>query len=180
MPEETALFLDSLFAQCRLPASISFSALDPRGSRPTPSRHVPLGNPAIQADTLLRLQAANRLGWGACVGIATRRAGLGRWSRGSRRDLAELPALFVDIDGPGNTQRQLSQLADFALPPSCIVLSSGPQGGLHAYWNLTTPTRHFEHADRALRGLAARFNADPVLTITHSMCTDWIMSANPV
>src|SRR5260221_13752201 len=114
MSNEMLLFLGSLYERCRLPACITFSALDGIGSRPTPSRHVPLDNLEALQDTLARLQAANRLGWGACVAVATRRPGLGRWSRGSRRDLAELPALFVDIDGPGGNLRRLQ---NFALPP---------------------------------------------------------------
>jgi hypothetical protein len=164
MSDDLAVFVGSLFERCRQPACMTFSALDSVGTRPTPSRHVPLGNLAAQTDALLRLQAANRLGWGATVGVATRRAGLGRWSRGSRRDLVELPALFVDLDTPGSEALEL--LRSFSLPPSCIIHSGH---GHHAYWFLASPTRDFEQADRALRGLAAFFDADPVLTIATSM-----------
>jgi len=177
MPDEMAAFVGSLFERCQQPACITFSALDSVGTRPTPSRHVPLADLAALSDTLSRLQAANRLGWGATVGIATRRAGLGRWSRGSRRDMVELPALFVDVDTPGDTA--LDRLHTFNLPPSCIVRSSGPQGGLHAYWLLASPTRNFEQADRALRGLAKFFHGDSVLTTAQSMRLPGTINTKP-
>ena len=176
MSNDLAAFVGSLYERCRQPACMTFSALDSVGTRPTPSRHVPLGDLAAQTDTLLRLQAANRLGWGACVGIATRRAGLGRWSRGSRRDLVELSALFVDVDTPGAA---LDRLHSFTLPPSCIISSSGPADRYHVYWFLVSPTRSFEQADRALRGLAAFFDADPVLTVAHSMRLPGTINTKP-
>src|SRR5260221_10501826 len=107
---------------------------------------------------------ANTLGWGAYVGIAPRRADLGRWRRGRKCDLAGLPALFIDVDQP---DMALKKLSTFSLPPSCIVQSSAYK--FHIYWFLGTPTRFFNSADSILRGLAEYFSGDKIITVAHSM-----------
>src|SRR3954453_23593508 len=100
MRPDTQAFLDSLFERCKTSrqdnaAFITLSAIHPDGERSTPSRHIPISDTAGLSDALDRLMATNDLGWGAFVGIAPRNRNLGRWSRGTKRDLAELPALFV-------------------------------------------------------------------------------------
>jgi hypothetical protein len=87
----------------------------------------------------------------------------------------ELPALFVDLDTPGD--QVLDRLHSFSLPPSCIVRSSGH--GHHAYWFLASPTRDFERADRALRALATFLNGDSVLTVTHNMRLPGTINTKP-
>lgn len=100
MQTDTLPFLEALFACCEQ-GFITLSAIHPDGGYPTPSRHVPIGDKDRLMHTLDRLLAANRLGWGAYVGIAARKANLGRWRRGGQSDLLALPTLFVDVDDPG-------------------------------------------------------------------------------
>jgi hypothetical protein len=110
------------------------------------------------------LMQANALGWGAYVGIAPRRADLGRWRRGRKCDLTCLPALFIDVD---EADMALKKLATFPLPPSCIVQSS--QHKFHFYWFLDKPTCYLNLADSILRGLADYFGGDKVITVAQSM-----------
>ena len=166
MHPETETFLQALFERCDCSsqgAFVTLTAIHPHGDLPTPSHHLPLGKPNLLANHLERLQRANEHGWGAYVGIATRRSGLGRWSRGGKADLVELPALFVDIDDPGPA---LWNVTFFPIPPSILVYSGR---GYHAYWLLGTPTTDFQHADLILKGLAERLGGDPVLTVAQSM-----------
>src|SRR5690606_39223365 len=130
---------------------------------PTPSRHVPVGDPARLARTLDRLRAANELGWGAYVAVATRKTDLGRWRRGGQDDLLALPALFADIDRP--PEEVLPELRDFQPAPSCIVASGR---GVHVYWLLATPTQDMHQAKRVLHGLAAALGGD-VMSPAQSM-----------
>ncbi len=159
-------FLGGLFARCAPAAYLTLSAIFPGGACPTPSRHISLADQAGLAEALDRLLTANRQGWGAYFAVATRRSDLGRWRRGGRTDLAELPALFLDLDEP---DRALIRLDDFALPPSCVVRSSA--GRTHAYWWLTSPipVRDMLLADRALRGLAQHLGGGPRMTVASSL-----------
>src|SRR5688572_33310158 len=137
MNHETEAFLNDLFARCPSqlqPAFLTLTAIHPDGDKPTPSRHVPLGNHAALERAVSRLLRANAQGWGAFVGIAPRQRDFGRWGRGTKRDLVCLPALYVDIDAPDHA---LIDLASFDLPPSCILQSGH---GYHAYWFLDEPT----------------------------------------
>ena len=166
MHSDTKAFLDALFERCDQSgegAFITLTAIHPGGGLPTPSHHLPLSRPDLIHAHLERLQQANAQGWGAYIGVATRRSGLGRWSRGGKADLLELPALFVDIDAPDPA---LWHLTFFAPPPSMLV-SSGR--GYHAYWLLDTPTTDFQQADLVLKGLAERLGGDSVLTVANSM-----------
>src|SRR5579859_7804824 len=148
LPAETDAFVAALFERCT-GGCLTLTGLPPDSlDCLTPSRHVRLADKARLEKTLARLAEANLYGWGAVIAIATRRADLGRYRRGARRDLAELPALFVDLDDPEQAQ---ARLKDFPLPPS-ITVSSGL--GSHAYWILRQPTKDFAAADRALRVLA--------------------------
>lgn len=166
MYAETETFLQALFERCdRLVegAFVTLTAIHPRGDLPTPSHHLPLGKPDLLLKHLTCLQQANEQGWGAYIGIATRRSGLGRWSRSGKADLFELPALFVDMDDPGPA---LWNVTFFPIPPS-ILVSSGR--GYHAYWLLDTPTSDFHQTDLILKGLAECLGGDPVLTVANSM-----------
>ena len=97
MYSDILTFLDALFAPCEQ-GFLTFTAIHPDGQHSTPSKHVPVGDRACLTRALERLTNANRQGWGAYVAVATRKANLGRWRRGSKADLLTLPALFVDID----------------------------------------------------------------------------------
>jgi len=166
MHPETETFLQALFARCDRSAEnayITLTAIHPRGDLPTPSHHIPLGKPDLLANHLERLQRANEMGWGAYVGVATRRSGLGRWSRGGKAELIELPALFTDIDDPGPA---LWNVTFFPIRPSILVHSGR---GYHAYWLLDTPTTDFQQADLILKGLAERLGGDSVLSVAQSM-----------
>src|SRR5689334_6072841 len=160
---QTILFLHDLFARCEIPAYLTFSAIHPDGDRPTPSRHVKLGDSFALQSALDDLVVANRVGWGAYFGVATRQNDLGRWSRGGKSDLTELPALFVDIDQPEDA---LPRLGWFDLPASCILHSGR---GYHAYWFLKSPTTDFFAADKAIRGLAHHLGGDEALSVAQSM-----------
>ncbi len=162
MNAETLDFLKALFAPCEQ-GFLTFTAIHPDGQHPTPSRHVPVGDPARLARTLDRLRAANELGWGAYVAVATRKTDLGRWRRGGQDDLLALPALFADIDRP--PEEVLPALRDFQPAPSCIVASGR---GVHVYWLLATPTQDMHQAKRVLHGLAAALGGD-VMSPAQSM-----------
>ncbi len=156
MVPDTLAFLQALFAPCEQ-GFITLTALHPDGLHATPSRHVPVGEAALLARTLERLAQANRQGWGACMGVATRTHDLGRWRRGGGNDLLALPALFVDVDDPApETVRRLRQVTP---PPSCIVATGG---GYHAYWWLAAPLTDFDYARGVLRALAAAVGGDPL------------------
>jgi hypothetical protein len=127
MYADTEAFIRGLFGRCRQPAFLTLTAIHPDGNHPTPSQHISLGDGKLLAQALDKLVAANHVGWGAYIDIAPRKTNLGRWSRGGKYDLSELPALFIDIDDPHGA---LDRLLGFDLPPSCIV-SSGR--GYHAY-----------------------------------------------
>ena len=164
MNTETIIFIHDLFARCATePKFLTLSAIHPDGDRPTPSRHVQLGDTFALDRAMARLRKANEQGWGAYVGIAPRKRDLGRWARGSKSDLACLPALFVDIDQPDDA---LIRLGWFDLPASCIVHSGR---GYHAYWFLDSPTTDFVQADKLLHGLAQRLNGDEILSVAQSM-----------
>src|SRR5678816_3069423 len=103
MNPETETFLHDVFDRCsttRQPVFLTLTAIHPDGDKPTPSRHIRLGNtPALERE-MSQLRKANQQGWGAYVGIAPRKRDFGRWVRGSKTDLVCLPALFADIDDP--------------------------------------------------------------------------------
>ncbi len=155
MLTETLSFLQALYDGLGK-GYITLTAIHPqrRPKQGTPSRHIPLGNTALLKDALDRLTETNSQGWGAYFAVAPRTADLGRWRRGGKHDLLTLPTLWVDIDT--NPEVAIHRLNRFEIPPSCTV-SSG--GGIHSYWFIT-PTKAFEEADRALRGLAQTFGGD--------------------
>lgn len=166
MNAETETFIQTLFSRCMATSVVSYitlSAIHPDGDRPTPSRHVPLGKVPPMQRAVHRLIDANERGWGAYVGVAARRRSLGRWARGGKRDLAVLPAVFVDMDNPDDA---LLRLGWFDLPAS-MILHSGH--GFHAYWLLETPTTDFATADRVIHGLAQHLGGDEVLSVAQSM-----------
>lgn len=154
MFSETLAFLHALYPPMQ-GGLLTLTAIYPNRQRFTPSHHIRLGDELALTDTLTRLLAANRAGWGAYLSVATRKADLGRWRRGGRTDLNTLSALFVDIDRrPESAQAQL-RVAES--PPSCLVHSGS---GLHAYWFLQQPTNNFDLADYVLRRLAMLYNGD--------------------
>ncbi|MEP7287906.1 MAG: hypothetical protein ABI947_19315 [Chloroflexota bacterium] len=164
MNAETETFIRDLFTGCSTePVFLTLTAIHPDGDKPTPSRHVRLGDTVALEQALSGLHKANDLGWGAYIGIAPRHQDLGRWSRGRKSNLACLPALFVDIDQPDNA---LIRLGWFDLPASCILHSGR---GYHAYWFLDPPTTDFIQADKLLHGLAQRLNGDAALSVAQSM-----------
>ncbi len=167
MNAETERFLRDLFARCPVGSPVTYvtlSAIHPDGDRPTPSRHVPLGDWPGLEQAIQQLVEANERGWGAYVGIATRQRDLGRWAWGGKSDLAVLPVLFADLDDPGNA---LMRLGWFELPAS-FILHSGH--GYHAYWMLEQPTMDLATAERAIHGLAQHLGGDEVLSAAQSMC----------
>lgn len=153
MTTETLTFLRALFEGVE-GGFLTLTAIHPDKKHPAPSRHVPVGDEAMLAETLARLHAANAQGWGAYFAVAPRKADLGRWRRGGKADLAALPALFVDVDG--DPDAALPTLRGFTPAPSCIVHSGG---GLHGYWFIR-PTTDWEHANLALQGLASALGGD--------------------
>src|SRR5262249_45576263 len=90
-------------------------------------------------------------------------AQLGRWSRGGKDNLVELPALFVDIDDPSGALWHLT----FFDPPPSIIVHSGR--GYHAYWLLNRPIADFAVAERVLKELAHRLGGDTALSVAQSM-----------
>jgi hypothetical protein len=163
MLADTLAFLHALYDE--VPGGyLTLTAIHPDRNHPTPSRHVPLHNNLALTGALEHLLAANVRGWGAYFGVAPRRANLGRWRRGGKSHLANLPALFVDMDGDPNAA--LLSLNRCPLLPSCII-SSG--GGLHSYWLLREPTVDFARADRLLRGLANYFQSDRT-NVAQALC----------
>lgn len=154
MNADTLTFLEALFAPCEQ-GFLTFTAIHPDGRHPTPSRHVPVGDPACLTRTLDKLMAANDQGWGAYVAVATRKTNLGRWRRGGQDELLALPALFADIDRP--PKDVLPELRGFQPAPSCIVTSGR---GVHGYWLLATPTQDVRQSKHVLHGLAAALHGD--------------------
>jgi hypothetical protein len=154
MHPDTLMFLEALFAPCEQ-GFLTFTAIHPDGQHPTPSRHVPVGDTASRADTVERLAEANRQGWGAYVGIATRTTNLGRWRRGGQDDLLALPAVFADVDDP--SPATLKRLQTTSPSPSCITFTGG---GYHAYWWLHDPLTDFALARQVLRALALKLGGD--------------------
>ncbi len=110
---EARNFLDALFARCSPQNYITLTALPPVPNLPTPSRHIQIRDSDALADALERLHAANTLGWSAVVGVGARRANFGRWKRGGKADLAELPALFVDIDDTDGAEQRIADFCAF-------------------------------------------------------------------
>jgi len=155
--EQRQAFFDALFARCTegTGAYLTLTAIHPDGQHPTPSRHIPVHDPAALRDALAQLDRANGLGWGAYFAVGLRRPGLTRWQRGGAADVVALPALFVDVDDPSLEALARLQCADPR--PSCITFSGG---GYHAYWWLDTPTTDLHAARDLLRGLAAALGGD--------------------
>lgn len=154
-------FLHSLFARCNSEANLTLTAIHSTENKPVPSRHIRLRDTAALADALERLHAANRLGWGAYFGLATRRSGLSRWQRGDMNMLVEVPALIADIDEP--PQVALQRVRAFPLSPSCIV-SSGH--GVHLYWLFEQPTTDMQAVNAVHRGLAQALKGDYLTAAT--------------
>jgi hypothetical protein len=163
--EQRQAFFDALFARCTdyRDTALTLTAILPDGKHSTPSRHIPLNDPAAMQDAFARLDAANAMGWGAYFAVGLRRSGLTRWQRGGAADVIALPALFVDVDDPSLNALTRLQCADPA--PSCITFSGG---GYHAYWWLDHPTTDLQMARQGLRGLAAALHGDS-LSIAQSL-----------
>ncbi len=176
MNSQTETFIQTLFARCALkstPKFLTLTAIHPDGDRPTPSRHVPLGNLNALEYAVRQLMKANGRGWGAYIGIATRQRDLGRWARGGKHDLGVLPALFADLDNPEDA---LVRLGWFDLPAS-MILHSGR--GYHAFWLLDPPTTEFAKAGLAIRGLAEHLGGDEVLSVARSMRLPGTINTKP-
>ena len=156
---ETLMFLETLY-QRSADGWISLTAIHPTDDCSSPSRHIELGDIDNLQAALGDLREANKDGWGAYVGIGLRHECLGRWRRGGKQDVAELPALYVDLDTPD----QMVQLIEVQIPPSCIV-SSGR--GMHVYWYIE-PTRNLSFADRILAGMTQLLDSDS-MTVAQSM-----------
>jgi hypothetical protein len=156
---ETLAFLETLYQRSE-DGWISLTAIHPTEDCPSPSRHIELGDVDGLQAALGDLRVANKDGWGAYVGIGLRNECLGRWRRGGKQDVAELPALFVDLDTPD----QMVQLIEIQIPPSCVV-SSGR--GMHVYWYIE-PTRNLSFADRILAGMTQLLDSDS-MTVAQSM-----------
>jgi len=155
---DTLVFLEALLARCdpyRDTACLTLTAMHPDGDHPAPSRHIPWRDSAVLRDTLDRLEAANRQGWGAFFAVGLRKADLGRWRRGGAADVVALPALFADVDDPSSDT--LQRLQDMTPTPSCITFTSG---GYHALWWLGVPTTDLERARQVLRALAVALGGD--------------------
>lgn len=144
-------------------ACLTLTALHPDGNRPTPSRHIRLGDATGLQAALNQLDAANRLGWGSYFAVGWRKTGLSRWRRGGAEVVVALPALFVDVDDP--SPDALAKLRHFPIPPSCISHSGG---GYHAYWWLDQPTMDLDTARRVLRALASNLGGDS-LSVAQSL-----------
>jgi len=89
-------------------------------------------------------------------GVGLRRAG----GRGTKADVAMLPALWVDIDRQEDIR---DVLARCPLPPTWVVRSGG---GHHVYWQLRTPLvisgpEEIAWAESVMYGLAQAMRADP-------------------
>lgn len=164
MTHDTTQFLDLLLAHThRQEGFLTFTAIHPTADQPRPSRHVgihPLNARKLITD-LEALAAANRLGWGAYVAIALRRCDLGRWHRGTKEQLAGVPAVFVDIDeAPDVALPRLERL-----PAPSLVVSSGR--GIHAYyWIKPAP---IEAADRTIKAINQVVGGDPRMTVASSL-----------
>ena len=73
MNTETIIFMHDLFARCPAePVFLTLTAIHPDGDRPTPSRHVRLGDTFALDRAMVRLRKANEQGWGAYIGVAPR------------------------------------------------------------------------------------------------------------
>ncbi|MBN8595839.1 MAG: hypothetical protein J0M33_29060 [Anaerolineae bacterium] len=163
MPADTLAFLECLFSRCLMlvDAAITLTAIHPDGGHPTPSRHIPVGQPETMHKALDALEAANAQGWGAYVAVGLRRLGLTRWQRGGLSDVVALPALFCDIDDPSDVMSQ--RLHGFSPAPSILVHSGG---GYHAYWLLDEPTADLPTASCLLDDLATHLGGDHLSVAT--------------
>ncbi len=175
MCDERGTFFAALLARCSAyrQTCLTLTAIHPDGEHRTPSRHIPLNNPAALREALAKLDGANALGWGAYFAVGLRRPGLTRWQRGGTADVVALPALFVDVDDP--SPDALERLHSALPAPSCIVHSGG---GYHAYWWLDTPTADLEMARRLLRGLAAALHGD-MLSVAQSLRVPSTVNTKP-
>jgi hypothetical protein len=173
MHADARVFLDALFARCAADNFLTLTALPPTPDLPAPSRHVHMNDTATLTHALERLACANAEGWSGVVGIATRTGDLGRWRRGGKGDLSALPALFVDID---DMKGVAGRIASGPISPSCIVASGH---GLHLYFYLTEPTCDWTLSTRLLKGMAAYFNGDSVISIAQSMRLPGTMNCKP-
>ncbi len=166
MRDQQDAFFAALLGRCRPyhgSACLTLTALHPDGNRPTPSRHIKLGDATSLQAALTQLDAANRQGWGAYFALGWRKTGLSRWRRGRVEEVVALPALFVDVDDP--SPDALTKLRSFPIAPSCIAHSGG---GYHAYWWLDQPTADLDRARRVLRALSSSLGGDS-LSIAQSL-----------
>jgi len=168
MHSESRQFLEVLFGRLN-PETLSqnnftLSTIHPTLKNKTPvlSYHLALTDPEALTRTLNLLDQKNREGLGIFASIATCRRGLPSNIRGSRPQIRQVPALWVDVDGQSLDAARLRTLENSAQPPSAII-SSG--GGWHAYWWLENSLTNLEQADQLLKQLADRHQGD------HFTCT---------
>ncbi len=134
-------FLRLLYAGAPPDAAVSLWAMPSKLSR-----HLPASD--LHRVALAAYVADGNGGAGGSdvyFGVGLRRPGLPAESRGGKRDVVWLPALFLDLDVgtvghkapncPPDLDAALEVLA--ALPEPSLVVGSG--GGVHAYWTLTDP-----------------------------------------
>lgn len=173
MTTASLAFLDALFAfaGCERESCLTLTAIHPARNKACPSRHVAIGDAAGLTDAVERLLRINlTCGYGAYVGVATRRPDLTRWQRGGLADLVSLPALFVDIDNVDSTTWK--RISTLGLQPN-ITVSSGK--GIHLYWLLSRPTSDFVTTNAILRALAGRLGGD---SLTSAQCMRLVGTTN--
>lgn len=161
---EAREFLNLLFRKVEGEQCLTLTAIHPDRDRGSPSRHILVGNAALD-NALEQLMVTNtKYGYGAYFGVATRRVGLSRWQRGGLTKVVSLPALFVDIDR--DSRETLADLKRFPFSPSLVVLSGF---GVHAYWLLKEPLKeNVGRTNQLLGALAKRLHGDS-LTVAQCM-----------
>lgn len=163
--EEAQAFIRSLLRGAGTDAYLTLTAIHPDRRHRVPSRHSPAQNTELQRQALQALFSANRLGWGAYVGLAWRQAGLGRYQRGGKANLLALPVLFVDLDYV--QQYQIERL--LAMPSPSWTIASGGAGHLHCYWLLEEASQDFKRLQALLQSLAIWLDGDPSMSLDQSM-----------
>jgi len=164
---------------CATEHFIELRVINPRNGRIARGFYHP-ADPRLQID----ISKANDLNLNVYFGVAPRTEG----GKGDRAHIAGLQALYVDLDFKLFPQdRSISNLSDFPLPPSAVVVTGG---GYHAYWPLSSFLRFevesaFELARGLLRKLAIRLEADiaaaePVRILRVPGSRNWKYSDAPV
>jgi hypothetical protein len=134
---------------------LTLTAIHPQGGRPSPSRHLSLGDRHSWPAHLKGLLAANAQGWGGYYSIASRKTDLGRWKRGGLAELGYLPALFADLDG--DLSASFKRIMAAKLPPASAMVGSGR--GLHLYWRIA-PSNNWPWVKLALGHIRQALEGD--------------------